>query len=187
MKLTALPFSLPASVIFNQHPVLTSRLCSTLSPQDPPLSEDFAKQWDPRVGFTILYGPYANKNKFVCKAEGSDQFSEYIPLRQSESRCWHVRLWYLYFESFFAHYPPLVCSLCSRKSEDHTKTCQNTGGRHPLPQLFWPDHLQWKDQVHMGFSKDQSKCGRCISLCEQPQCRFMTPSFLSSGQSALCG
>lgn len=39
------------------------------------------------MGFTIPYGPFTMKYQFTCKADGSGQLSEYIPLRQSESLC----------------------------------------------------------------------------------------------------
>lgn len=56
-----------------------------MSLQDPSLSNDMVKEWDPRVGFTVSYGPLVMKNMFTCKAVDSGQTSVYIPLRQSES------------------------------------------------------------------------------------------------------
>lgn len=53
--------------------------------QNPALSNDTVVEWDPRVGFTVPYGPYTMKYKLICKAVSSGQISEYIPFRMSES------------------------------------------------------------------------------------------------------
>lgn len=79
MKLSALPFGLFASVIFNGHPALLFSL------QNPPLPDGFVKEWDPRVGFTVPYGPKTNVYQFTCEAVDSGQTSGYIPHRLSES------------------------------------------------------------------------------------------------------
>lgn len=79
MKLSALPFGLFASVIFNGHPALLFSL------QKPPLPDGIVEEWDPRVGFTVAYGPTADVNQFTCEAVDSGQTSGYIPYRLSES------------------------------------------------------------------------------------------------------
>lgn len=73
--------------------VLTKKnLCSTFpSLQFPPASEKVPKEmsWDPKVGFTIPYGPSTMYNMLICHAtvNGREFKSMYIPMRQSESFC----------------------------------------------------------------------------------------------------
>lgn len=68
--------------------------CRTTSPNQtvnligmPSLSRDVEqeKEWDPRVGFRIPYGPYSTYNMLICVADANGQRvqSGYIPFRQT--------------------------------------------------------------------------------------------------------
>lgn len=61
----------------------------TLLSQVPELSQEIkaGKQWDPKVGFRIPYGPYTGHYWLTCHAtvRGLKVSSKFMPLGQSES------------------------------------------------------------------------------------------------------
>lgn len=67
---------------------ITPALENLLS-QVPELSPEIkaGKQWDPKVGFTIPYSPYASYFFLTCQTNvnGYKVSSQFIPIRQSES------------------------------------------------------------------------------------------------------
>nr|XP_046151391.1 vascular endothelial growth factor receptor kdr-like [Oncorhynchus gorbuscha] len=87
-------FPIPYTLFTYRHEATLVIPCRTTSPDQivtleglPPLSEEIEqwKEWDPKIGFVIPYGPYESFRLLTCvtSVDGQQVQSQYIPLRQT--------------------------------------------------------------------------------------------------------